>query len=211
MKSRSLIFAIILACVCGCTDTINSVTLEYRNANNEALDAMMMVTNEETAKVMTMRVFKPLGERYKSLDTKLKIIDSNRTKKEMIKETFESDGTHMYLTELIVNQQRYSLERTRLRTIINHYADKKRQEMIEAGQEDPEVNLAEVCKSLYDLMRKDGILDQTIAKQLFEPPLFETYVKQFNMNKVDDYPKLWEAFRKRREAFQPKEPIILVY
>ena len=49
MKKRCLLVLCLVAGLSGCTDTIDSVTREYRNANNEAIDAMMMVTSEARA------------------------------------------------------------------------------------------------------------------------------------------------------------------
>src|SRR5205085_11426354 len=79
MIARSRLILIgLLFLVVGCTDNIDSVTREYRAVNNEAIDALMMITTEAKAREMTIRVFKPLLKRYEGINNKLKIVKSNR-------------------------------------------------------------------------------------------------------------------------------------
>ncbi len=62
---RILLVSALVLFLTGCTDNMDSITRELRNCNNEAIDAMMMVTSEEQARHMTMRIFKPLTGRIR--------------------------------------------------------------------------------------------------------------------------------------------------
>ena len=66
MKKRCLLVMCLLAGLSGCTDTIDTVTREYRNTNNEGVDAMMMVNSDAQAGIMIARIFKPSTDRYRS-------------------------------------------------------------------------------------------------------------------------------------------------
>ena len=110
MKTRLILVVILLGMLAGCTDTADSISREYRNQINEGLDAMMLVTNEATAKRMNVRVFKPMGERFTDIDRRLGIVRANRAKKEFVTEFFESDSVHMYIGEIYLNRKRFELE-----------------------------------------------------------------------------------------------------
>jgi hypothetical protein len=195
----------------GCTNTIDTVTREYRNSNNEVLDAVMVVTNDEKAKEMHTRVFKHLMGRYEGIDERLKQIKANRTRAEFAKEVLESEGAHLYISELEVNCQRYSLEVTRLRSLIKHYVDERRQERIAAGEDDPVINEAEVCPGLFQLFKAGGVVD-ILGKQLTKPKLVDEYMRQFPdwEKDVKNLPALVKNFTAKREIFAPKKIYPLV-
>ena len=79
MTIRKFSSLILLLALTGCIDTIDSVTREYRNTTNEAIDALMMTTSDAQAKVVVLRVFKTLDDRYKLSDHRLKTVKMNRT------------------------------------------------------------------------------------------------------------------------------------
>ena len=191
MKKRCLLVLALLAGLAGCTDTVESVTREYRNANNEAIDAMMMVTSEARAGQMTARVFKPSVERYKAIDSRLNIVQNNRLNHDFVVETFESAGLHLYLTELEVNQQRFSLEMIRLRNLTNQEKD--------AGRE---------CPNLLELLSPSGPL-ASLRTQLTNPKLPDMMGRFPNLKNVKDYEKLYQVFAKKREGYRLKQDIIL--
>src|SRR5207253_7776082 len=91
MRFRLLLLGLVFGAV-GCTDSIDTVTREYRALNNEAIDALTMITTEAKAQEMTIRVFKPMRDKYMAIDKKLTIVKSNRDKPEFAKEVLESDG-----------------------------------------------------------------------------------------------------------------------
>ena len=116
MMNRCLLLILLLGIV-GCTDTADTVMLEYRNLDNEALDAMMMVTDGNQATRMDLRIFKDLRNRYDRIDKKLNIMMINRTSKELVQEVYESTGIIMYVHESNLNRDRYKLEADRIRNL----------------------------------------------------------------------------------------------
>jgi hypothetical protein len=190
MRCKLLFFAFVLTAA-GCTDDVDSITREYRATTNEAIDALMMVTNEAAAKRMTLRVLKPMAKRYGDIDKKLSNLRSNRDKAPFVKEVFESDGVQIYLTDLTVNRQRYSLEITRLR---NLYAE------IKAADE--------TCPSLEDLVTKDTLLEP-LRKHLKESELVAVMTK-FPSWKVPNYDQMYAKFAERRATFVPQREIQLI-
>ncbi len=207
MKPKLLLVVLIFSTV-GCTDTIDTVTREYRNTNNEVIDALMMVTDEATASRIKIRVVDPSLFRYQGIDARLNIVRSNRTKKEFVKETFESDGFQLYLTDLEVNRQRLGLEIARLRNVADGYAKEKRKELDDQGLFDQPVNIAQICPDLFKLVYVEGTL-KPVAEQLTQPKLLEM-VAQFGDWKVEDFGKMLDAFRAKRKAFELREPVNLL-
>src|SRR5258708_6294163 len=114
MRFRLLVLGLVLVSA-GCTDSIDTVTREFRALNNEAIDALMMITTEAQAKRMTVRVFRPMSEKYQAINKKLTIVRANRDKAEFAKEMLESDSFHIYLTDLQLNGARRDLEIQRLK------------------------------------------------------------------------------------------------
>jgi len=185
MKPRILIITILLGFLAGCTDTADTVSREYRNQINEGLDALMFVTSEESAKQMSLRVFKPMGDRFTDIDRRLGIVRSNRTKKEFVTEFFESDSVHMYLSEISINRQRFALEKTRLRDLVQQY--KKRNEE---------------CPDLLTLVDDGGVMGP--LKTQLEQPKINEYISSFGEWKVDNFPELLAKFKAKREKFAPR-------
>ena len=191
MIRRCLLILGLLLLLTGCTDSIDSVTRELRNMNNEVIDAMMMVTNETQAHRMNARVFKPMRERYGEIERKLKIVNANRLKKEFAKEVLESDGMQVYLTDLAVNRQRFALEMTRLRNLHKQILD----------DADPQQPPQKICPVLHEMMTKEGFFDP-VQKQLYAPTLVKM-MHDFPTWKLQGYDEMWVKFAERRDAFLP--------
>src|SRR5205085_8117771 len=101
----------------------------------------------------TIRVFKPLQKRYEGINNKLKIVKSNREKFEYAKEVLESDGFHLYLSDLQVNGQRFALEILRLRNLRNQYVERERELLMAEGEADPGfIDPKRVCPWIHDLV-----------------------------------------------------------
>ena len=135
MKKRILLI-LALASVVGCVDTPDSVCREFRNANNEHVDALMMVTSEAQAKRMTIRVFSQMPDRYKALDKKWDIMETNwgRTPDmETMKAFLEADGLHLYRAEYKANAQRCTLELARIRNLLEQLMAREKKEAQDEG------------------------------------------------------------------------------
>jgi hypothetical protein len=191
MNKKTFLSGLLLITLTGCVDTIDSVAREYRNSINEGIDAMMMVNSEAQAKDMKMRIFKDLAPRFQALEKKLGIIKINRASpKEFLQEIFDSNGAHMYLTELDANSQRFALEMTRLRTLTRHYVDQ--------GDSTPILN-----------EMVNGTLLDPLQSQLDHPKLLEMMV-QVNTAKMVDFDKMFLKFLEKRQEFKPKTNVVLV-
>jgi hypothetical protein len=190
MKYKLPLLALVFVAA-GCTDDVDSVAREYRATTNEAIDALMMVTSEASAHRMTERVLKPMQKRYENIDKKLGLVIYNRTKAEFVKEVLESDGVHIYLTDLEVNKGRLDLEMKRLKHLY-----------------DAEIEAGEVCPKLGELVTKDGILNP-LNKNLKESDL-QRRMKEFPNWKVASYNELLAKHMERRKTFLPKRDIKLV-
>jgi hypothetical protein len=191
MKRIPLVFLSLAPLLAGCVDTPDSVSREYRNVNNEVIDSLMMTTNDATAERMLRRIIKPSKDRYDAIDKKLASVEQNSDRKDFVKAVFESNGVHLYLTELDVNRQRFVLEMARLR--------KLHKELTDAGEE---------CPALKELVADESTLDH-VRKQLTDPNLLKT-MKNFKKWKLSEYPELLEKFMERRKVFQLKEKLDLV-
>lgn len=210
MNRFHLIVAFLLFALLGCTDSIDSLTREYRNTTNEAIDALMMVTDDWSAARMTHRVFKPMSFRYKDIDTKLGIVKNNRLKKELVKEVYESDGFQIYLNELDMNRARMSMEMARLRDLMNQYGKEERTRLDEEGRFNEEVNYKQVCPNIHDLLTGTDL--EPLKQNLTSPKLLEM-VSQMPQWKVDIYPIVYQKFLERRKTtFSPpdqKDPLFI--
>ena len=194
-------FLILLTALTGCTDTIDSVTREYRNATNEALDAMAVVTSDERAEAMITRVFKPLSNRYEAIDKRLENVKNNRTRKDFVKEVFESDGTCLYLTEVAVNRQRFALEKSRLDNLIQQLVEKERAKKIEEGEANPVINEKNLCPNLSTLVNHPMYI-KAVQMQLTQVKLQQVLTEIDNwMAKEKDYPDRKAKFLEKCKAF----------
>jgi hypothetical protein len=212
MKIRTwqmLIFSLVLA---GCVDNIDSITREYRNTTNEAIDAMAMCTTEQAAERMTKRIFKPMAARYTAIDKKVSIIYGNRdSKKDFAMQVLLSDGFQLYESDMQANDQRFKLEKARLRNLEAQYVKEKRQELIEQGELDPQVTAAQVCPFINGLASGDvlGPLVKQIPTKDNDPDLIK-YKKEFSTWKIDDYPAIFQKYEERRKTFTPQREVRLI-
>jgi len=190
MKYKLPLLALIFLAA-GCTDDVDSVTREYRATTNEAIDALMMVTSEASAHRMTERVLKPMQKRYEAIDKKLGLVKYNRTKAEFAKEVLESDGVHIYLTDLMVNHGRLALEMKRLKHLYK-----------------TEIDAGEVCPKLEELVKDKAPILEPLRKNLEEPELARM-MKEFPNQKVSSYDELLKKHMERRKTFLPKRDVNL--
>ena len=200
-KANAIIVSTMMTVLAGCTDSPDSLAREYRNANNEGIDAMMMITSENSAKQMAIRVFRPLKDRYDNIDNRLKAVHNNSTNEQFITQTFQSNNVHLYLTEIEINRQRYTLEMLRLRRLLEKQMEKKL-------AEDPNAKAAEAFPGLYEVVVKESTLNPLITA-IKQPKLVFEYMNNFpNAKNVKNYDKLHEEFAKMRRSLTFTPPDI---
>jgi len=204
MPKRSLLpLAVFL--LAGCTDTMDSLSREFRNANNEYLDAMTMVTDEESAQRMNQRILKPMNARCKDIEARLTIWKSNRkSNQELVEQSFDSDSLSLYFAELDANRERYKLEKVRLRNLYQHYQDREIERLKAAGDPVPVIRDPRgLCPNLHDLVIKDGFKE--IETQLTNPKLAALVATYPTLKGVNNFAELHQVFLKNVETHKPKK------
>ncbi|HZZ79998.1 MAG TPA: hypothetical protein VFE62_15875 [Gemmataceae bacterium] len=211
MKHKLGLVPFLVLFLAGCTDNMDSLCREFRNANNEALDAISMMVDEESCQKMNVRVIKPVTDRYKDIERRMDIWKNNRaTDKELVEQTFKADGFYMYLAELDVNRQRYSLERMRLRNLYKQYMDQEAQKMRDAGEIEPIPDPQKACPKLHEMLSQDKL--KPIQDQLTKPAILQLVSTYPQLKGVkSDYPALQKLFMQRLEKFMPKEKKVLLW
>jgi len=203
MKSRILIVIVLSGLAAGCVDTADSVSREYRNQINEGLDAMMLVTDEPSAKRMTVRIFKPMGDRFKDIDYRLEIVKANREKKEFAAEFVNSDSVHMYVAEVYLNRGRYAIELARLKSVAKKEIEIYRDAHAKSGAQEPfDPNVA--CKALQDIVAPTGGVLAPLDEQLNKAPKMFGYLNTFKDWKLGNWEELSSTMQKKRERFGVK-------
>jgi hypothetical protein len=197
---KPILLVLALVSVAGCVDTPDSICREFLNANNEHIDALMMVTSERQAKHMTIRVFSHMNARYEALDKKWDIMEQgmgNKPSQEDMKTFLESDGFHLYRSEYKMNAQRCTLELARLRNLWNQYVEYAKELEKEKGEP---INPKERWPALYAIIFTKNILNP--LRMQLEKPKLEQVLVRFN-NRVE--PGIMEAFKKKQDIFNPKD------
>ena len=195
-----------LILIAGCTDSMDSITREYRNANNEGIDALMMIRTKEDATRIHARIFKSMTPRYAAIDEKLKIFTQNRSgnQVELAKEVLESDGVHLYLTDLQVNSQRFTLEKARLRQLFMKYYEEKCKERGEEG-DDFTPDVRKIAPELYDMVFDSGHPVTTTLAAHFRGSEVVRLIMSFSIqNRIKTEPKfevMFSKFEEKRKTF----------
>jgi hypothetical protein len=197
MKARILVMSVLLGMLVGCTDTADSISREYRNEINESLDAMMLVTDEVSAQQMTLRVFKPMADRFKEVDRRLGILRMNRTKKEFAAEFTTSDSANMYISEIFINRERFKEEMKRLKSVKQREIEAKQQAHAKSGSEEP-FNPTEACKALNMICAESGALS-SLDSQLNKTPAMFALINEMNAWKLDQ--AVLDEMNSRRKKF----------
>ena len=200
MIQRFLLVAVMLGMLTGCVDTIDSVAREYRNEINECIDAMMMVTNEASAKEMTIRVFKPSLEKFQGIDKKLKVFEANRETLEFVKEAIDANGFYLLESEYDYNRQRYALEKTRLRHVRDEIVNAQRDKLIAEGNANPAEAAANCCPKLDELLRESSPLS-SLEAQLKTPPMPAKLDQIKTRLKPKDREELNKKYDEKKEQF----------
>jgi hypothetical protein len=173
MRRRLSFLSFLLLCATGCTDSIDAMARDTRNMNNEAVDALMVVTNDAQAKIVIDRVFDNYQEKVKKIDDRLKNWDF-RDSKEKANDLFLSDSLAILFVENVANRDRLLIEKTRLKEL--------------AAQQPDAANLAalargEKTKTLEDELAKGGRLRDAAMRFATDTKLagtFKELIERFN-------------------------------
>jgi hypothetical protein len=117
MRQKLGILAL-LVCGAGCRDSAYALARDYRNLNNEAIDAVMMINNEEQAKILITRVIKEYPIRLQGVDFRAKNWKQNNEKDDYGSQIYLADSTVILLVETEMNKERLELEVKRLKNLV---------------------------------------------------------------------------------------------
>jgi hypothetical protein len=113
MKRAALL--LLLAGLTGCsTDNAKSLSRDYRNLNNEVIDALMMSTSEWRAELGKDKIIKPYTEKVGNIDKRFATWVQNTDDKEIIRDTLDSESVATLLAEAPINLRRLNHERARI-------------------------------------------------------------------------------------------------
>jgi type I site-specific restriction-modification system R (restriction) subunit len=110
-------FAIVILCA-GCRDSADMLSRDFRNLNNEAIDALMMITDESSAKTMLERVIKQYPKKLQLVDDRCKNWKQNNEKDDYGSQIWTSDSVAILIVETEMNKQRLALEEARLAKLL---------------------------------------------------------------------------------------------
>jgi hypothetical protein len=133
MTYRILAFLVLVGCTTACRDSADQLSRDYRNLNNEAIDALMMITDEPQAKLMLERVIREYPQKLKVVDDRCKNWKQNTEKDEYATQIFTSDSMAILLVECKMNQERLELEKRRLKRLNDQLVADEREARRQAG------------------------------------------------------------------------------
>src|SRR4051794_14561883 len=115
---KHLALLLFLGCSAGCRDSADTLSRDYRNLNNEAIDALMMITSEGQAQAMHVRVLKDFGNRIQGVNDRCKNWKQNNEKEDYGSQIYTSDSVLILAVESEMNKERLDLETKRLKALL---------------------------------------------------------------------------------------------
>jgi hypothetical protein len=144
--------ALALGCLAGCSnDTAHSLSRDYRNINNECIDALMMVTSESRAKYANVKIFKSFSERISPIDKRAASYEQNTDDKQIVMEMVTTESVAMLLAENSINQRRFKLEQQRIKNLLEFNRKTEVDKLKAEGQANPDVKVREKWPNLSEL------------------------------------------------------------
>jgi hypothetical protein len=116
-KTALMVVAIAMA---GCsTDSAHTLSRDYRNLDNEAIDALMMITGEARARFARDKIFKPYNERLTKIDDRAATWLQNTEDDFIVRDTMGSESVMTLIDESEVNKTRLKLELDRIKVLLD--------------------------------------------------------------------------------------------
>ncbi len=209
---KKLVLLPLLCTLVGCsTDNASSLARDYRNLNNEYLDALMMVTSESTAKFAQDKVIKPYSERKGKIDKRYQTWELNTDNKEIVKDLLSSESVTMLFAEHRINRIRLQREKDRLKKLLNSKIETEKERQRQAGVANPAVdsrkewpNLSELAAGAVLNPLKDNI--QTVNGCPLTA-LFDKFPdKAWDNERPRNFKELVALFKEKEERFARLEP-----
>ncbi len=117
MKRAALLLC--LTGLAGCsTDSAYSLSRDYRSLNNEVIDALMMSTTEERAKLAQEKIIKPYSDRLQKIDKRFASWLQNTDDKEIVRDTLTEISVATLISEIPINTRRLEHEQQRIDAMV---------------------------------------------------------------------------------------------
>ncbi len=208
MTRQHLLALVLTLCAAGCRDSADMLSRDYRNLNNEAVDALMMITDESSANMMLERVIKQYPKRLQSVDDRVKNWKQNNEKDDYGSQIYSSDSMAILLIETEMNKQRVLLEEKRLQGLFRQLEGEARK----SGQQG-NFDAKQALPSLHALVSEGEakkVYDQLESKQGGEVvKVLEEINRDEKLLKNSKMKALKEAFDEKVAKFKQERQIKL--
>ena len=209
---KKLVLLPLLCTLVGCsTDNASSLARDYRNLNNEYLDALMMVTNESSAKFAQDKVVKPYTDRKGKIDKRYETWELNTDDKEIVKDLLSSESVVMLFAEHRINRIRLQREKARVKKLLEFKIETEKERQRLAGVANPVVDSRKEWPNLSELAAggvlnplKDNIQSVNGCRLT---ALFDKFPdKSWDKARPPNFKELVAAFKEKEERFSRLEP-----
>src|SRR5688500_16287414 len=150
---KILAVLVLIPLAAGCTESADGLSRDYRNLNNEFIDALMLVSGESRAKHANEKVLKTYTDRLGKIDKRVATWEMNRENESIAQDTLTSESVALYFAECQHNQKRLALERERIKKLMESM--QARNPGADPGQEWP--NLHEIASGRGGLQVSENL------------------------------------------------------
>jgi len=205
MNRKLLLLPLVLTLV-GCSDSATSLSRDYRNLNNEVLDALMMVTNETSAKWATDKIVKPYADRKGNIDKREQTWELNTDDREVCKDVMSSESVAMLFAEHLTNKKRLQLETARLKKLLEANVSRETERLRQGGDPNPVVDPRKHWPTLNDLAMGTSTLPlknnlESIGGCNLTRLHSKFPTKEWEKHRPANFAELQEAMKKKVDRF----------
>jgi DNA-directed RNA polymerase len=204
-KKRACL-ALALCLLTGCsTDSAHTLSRDYRNVNNEAIDALMLVTNESRAKIANVKIVKTYPERVGDIDRRMASYVQNQEEVLVLSEVLSSESVMILFAECKINLRRLDKEQERLKKLLASLVQNEKDRRKEANNAE-EVQADKLWPNLDSLARSDfPALRNNLKKGTGVSELMAKFALQQFKKARDEFDKIAPGgFDKQMKAFNER-------
>jgi hypothetical protein len=178
-RKKKVWLALVLCSVAGCSnDSAHTLSRDYRNMNNECIDAMMMVTSESRAKFAATKIFKPFPDRIGPLDQRTANFEQNTDDNVIVLQVVNTESVAILFAENSINQRRFKLEQDRIKNLVAFKIRTEEDKLKAEGQANPVVKAGDKWPNLNDFAT--GLATSTFKSHLDKGTALFALYKRFN-------------------------------
>jgi hypothetical protein len=179
---RKLLLLPLVSLLVGCSrDDAASLSRDYRNLNNEAIDALMMTTNEFRARHGNEKILKPYQDRLGNLDKRFDQWVLGAEDKLVPGEVLRSEGVATLMGEREFNKKRLANELARIQKLLDARVEREKEVMRGQGIADPKVDARKFWPNLWEI--SSGASTQTLQRTLDKGTKFDELLVKFRTDK----------------------------